>query len=473
MAMYDTSALRRAEQLALEFLEGLARRPVAPRASAADLRAALGGPLPEHGTDAVKVIERMARAADAGLVASPGSRYFGFVIGGHLPAALAADWLVRAWDQNAGRYVMSPAASVVEEVVASWLLEILGLPSTASVGFVTGAQMANFTGLAAARHEVLRRAGWDVEVDGLIGAPPVRVILGEEAHVTILTALKMLGLGTRAQRAGADDQGRMRPEEVERLLDGSSGPTIVCAQAGNVNSGAFDPLGPIIDAAHARGAWVHVDGAFGLWAAASPRLRGLVEGLAGADSWAVDAHKWLNVPQDSGIAIVAHPEAHRSAMAFDAPYLAREQESVRDPSDWVPEASRCARGFAIYAALQSLGRSGLGSLIERCCGLASQMAARLSAATGISLLNEVVLNQVLIGFTPPGGGDADDYTARVIRRVQAGGVCWLGGTIWRGRRAMRISVSNWSTTPADIEASAEAILQAARAEAAPPGGRGA
>jgi glutamate/tyrosine decarboxylase-like PLP-dependent enzyme len=337
------------------FLEGLPERSVAPAATARELREALGGPLPGGPRDPRRVVAELARASEPGLMATPGGRFFGFVIGGSLPAALAADWLASAWDQNAGLYVAAPAASVVEEVCGEWLIKLLGLPESVSYGLVTGCQMANFTALAAARHSVLAAAGWDVEADGLVGAPPFHVIVGEERHVTIDRALRFLGLGTASLiTVPADDQGRMRPDALEEVLAGSTGPTVVCAQAGNVNTGAVDPLRAICDAAHEAGAWVHVDGAFGMWAAASPTLRHLVEGMERADSWATDAHKWLNVPYDSGLVFCAHPAGHRAAMGTHASYLVHSEGRERDQMDWNPDFSRRARGFAVYAALRSL-----------------------------------------------------------------------------------------------------------------------
>ncbi|HEY2945577.1 MAG TPA: aminotransferase class V-fold PLP-dependent enzyme [Vicinamibacteria bacterium] len=463
--MTETPLLDRIADLARGFLDSLPHRPVGARADLGSLRSAFGGTLPAAGAEPAAVIEHLAAAADPGLVASAGPRYFGFVIGGSLPAALAADWLAAAWDQDAGLYACGPAAAVVEEVAAGWLLDLFALPPTASVGFVTGGQMANFTGLAAGRHAVLQRAGWDVEEDGLTGAPAVNVVVGDEAHVTILTSLRMLGLGSRrVVRVAADGQGRMRADELHSTLAGLDGPTIVCAQVGNVNTGAFDPVGEIADVAHQRGGWVHVDGAFGLWAAASPALRDLVRGVERADSWATDGHKWLNVPYDSGIAIVRDAAAHKTAMTGRASYLVQSSGAERDPQDWTPEFSRRARGFAVYAALKSLGRDGVTALVERCCRLARRMAERLAAAPGVRILNEVVLNQVLVRFEPEGGGDGDAFTRAVVTRVQREGTCWMAGSRWHGLDAMRISVSNWSTTEADIDRSAVAILAAARAQ---------
>jgi glutamate/tyrosine decarboxylase-like PLP-dependent enzyme len=457
--------LDRIANLARDFLDTLPQRPVGARADLPSLRTALGGALPAAGADPTAVIEHLAAAADPGLVASAGPRYFGFVIGGGLPAALAADWLAAAWDQDAGLYACGPAAAVVEEIAAGWLLDLFGLPPTASVGFVTGGQMANFTGLAAGRHAVLQRAGWDVEEDGLIGAPAVNVVIGDEAHVTILTALRMLGLGSRrVVRVAADSQGRMRSDMLRSTLARLGGPTIVCTQVGNVNTGAFDPVGEIADITHPQGGWVHVDGAFGLWAATSPERRHLVRGVERADSWATDGHKWLNVPYDCGIALVRDAAAHKTAMTGRAAYLIQSSGAERDPQDWTPEFSRRARGFAVYAALKSLGRDGVTALVERCCRLARRMADRLAGAPGVRILNEVVLNQVLVRFEPAGTSDGDAFTKRVVARVQREGTCWMAGSKWHGMDTMRISVSNWSTTEADIDRSAEAILAAARGE---------
>ena len=453
-------ALETAAAHATRFLRGLPERPVAASAGVEELRARLGGPLPDGPSDPAEVVAQLSELADDGLVASAGPRYFGFVVGGSLPAALAADWLAAAWDQNAGLFVLGPAAATVEDVAAGWLTGLLGLPATATCGFVTGGLGANFAGLAAARNHVLARAGWDVERDGLIGAPPVEVVVGAERHVTIDVALRYLGLGSgRLRVVPADDQGRMDAAALPEVLAAVEGPTIVCAQAGNVNSGAFDPLPAICAAGHDHGAWVHVDGAFGLWAGASPALRHLVAGVDRADSVATDAHKWLNVPYDSGLVFVAHPQAHLAAFAKVASYLTPAQGGERDPDGFVPEASRRARGFPVWAALRSLGRSGVAELVERCCGHARRFADALAAADGVEVLNEVVLNQVLVRFPDP-GGDHGGRTREVIRRVQAGGTLWLGGTTWHGMAAMRISVSNWSTTDADVDRSVTAILQA-------------
>jgi glutamate/tyrosine decarboxylase-like PLP-dependent enzyme len=464
----DDRVLDRAAALAKDYLVSLSDRPVGPTVDLPALREAMGGPLPERGEVAATVIERLAQAADPGLVASAGPRYFGFVVGATHPAALAADWLTSAWDQNAGLFALSPAAAVAEEVAGNWLVELFGLPPGTSCGFTTGATMANFTALAAARHALLRSAGWDVEESGLFGAPPINVVVGDEAHVTIFASLQMLGLGRgRVRRVAADDQGRMRPEALRETLAGLDGPTIVCAQAGNVNTGAFDPLPEIASAVKDRAAWLHVDGAFGLWAAASPERHGLLAGLDRADSWTTDAHKWLNVPYDSGLVFVRDSAAHRTAMTLGAAYYVETAGAERDSYNWVAESSRRARGFAVYAALRALGRTGLADLIDRCCDLARRMADRLAVGTGVEILNDVVLNQVLVRFRPPGAPDdpsaADALTRDVVARVQADGTCWLGGTTWHGVAAMRVSVSSWRTTEADIDRSAAAILRCADA----------
>jgi glutamate/tyrosine decarboxylase-like PLP-dependent enzyme len=425
------------------------------------LREEFGGPLPDGPHDPRLVVAELAKAADRGIMATPGGRFFGFVIGGSLPAALAADWLTSAWDQNAGLYAAAPAASVIEEVCGAWLIDLFGLPGHASYGLVTGCQMAHFTALAAARHSVLEAAGWDVETDGLPGAPPIRIIVGEERHITVDRALRFLGLGTANLRVvPADAQGRMRADALRDALTEASGPTIVCAQAGNVNTGAVDPLDEICDATQESDAWVHVDGAFGMWAAASPTLRHRVEGIGRADSWATDAHKWLNVPYDSGLVFCAHPAAHRAAMGTHASYLVHSVDHERDELDWNPEFSRRARGFSVYAALRSLGRAGVADLLDRCCAHARRFAEALAQEPGVEVLNDVVLNQVLVRFLDP-GGDHDARTRAVVKAVQEDGTCWLGGTTWQGKAAMRISVSNWSTMTEDVDRSVATILRAA------------
>jgi glutamate/tyrosine decarboxylase-like PLP-dependent enzyme len=456
----DDDALHVARAHARSFLSALGQRPVAPPVDARSLYDALDHPLPGEGLDAALVIEELARGADLGLTATAGPRYFGFVVGGSLPAALAADWLASVWDQNASFYALSPAAAVIEEITARWILELLDLPAGASVGFTPGAQGATTTALAAARHRALAEIGWDVERDGLIGAPPLSIFAGADAHVTIFRALRHLGLGSdSAVGVESDVEGRMRPDALRAALASTRGPAIVCAQAGHVNTGAIDPLDEIADACEGR-AWLHVDGAFGLWAAAAPSKRHLLSGANRADSWALDAHKWLNVPYDSAVAIVAHPEAHTGSMSLDASYLTTDGVQ-RDAANFVPESSRRARAIPIYAALRSLGRRGVAELVERTCAHARRFAARLGADPGVEVLNEVVLNQVLIRVA-----DDDEATQAVIREVQRDGTCWVGGTVWRDRAAIRISVCNWRTTDDDVERSVAAIIAAARNTAA-------
>jgi glutamate/tyrosine decarboxylase-like PLP-dependent enzyme len=426
--------------IAADFYETLPERPVFRAVTADELRAAFAEPLPQGPTDARTVITELARAAEPGIIAEAGGRYFGFVIGGAVPASLAADWLSSAWDQNAGLYVCGPSAAIVEEVAGAWLVELLGLPEHASFGFVTGGQMASFTALAAARHHVLSKAGWDVEQRGLNGAPPIRIVVGEKRHGTIDRALRMLGLGAPTDIVPADGHGRMLAEHLHI----GDGPTIVCAQAGEVNTGAFDPFDTIADARDAApNAWIHVDGAFGLWAAVSESLRPLVAGAERADSWATDAHKWLNVPYDSGIAFTAHPESHSGAFSARAAYLVADG-TTREQIDWNPEHSRRARGFPVYAAIRSLGRAGIVDMVERSCERARQFAAGIEQL-GAELLNDVELNQVLFRFA------TDDETNAALRAVQESGEAWMSGTTWDGRAAIRISVSNWQTTEEDVE----------------------
>jgi glutamate/tyrosine decarboxylase-like PLP-dependent enzyme len=459
----DTRALlRRTAELAADFLDSLEDRPVFPQASPDELRAALRVPLQDDPLEPERVVEELAAAADPGLVAMPSGRYFGFVIGGGLPAALAADWLTSAWDQNAGLYVGGPSASIVEQVVRDWVCDLLGLPFDASIGLVTGTQMGSVTALAAARHRVLERAGWDVSRDGLAGAPRIRVFVGEKRHVTVDRALRLLGLGT-PEPVPADAQGRMDAAALRAALERSDGPAIVCAQAGEVNTGAFDPLEEVADAAAEHGAWLHVDGAFGLWAAASPRLRHLVRGVDRADSWITDAHKWLNVPCDSGLVLCRDAEAHRAAMTVSASYLVQDDgaRAVRDQVDWVPEFSRRARGFAVYAALRSLGRNGLAELVERTCECARRFADEIVSLPGVELLNDVVLNQVLFRFA------SDEETVEVLRRVQDSGDVWMSGTTWDGMRAIRVSVSNWRTTEEEIALALRSFREAAQPAQAP------
>ncbi len=455
--MFESQPLKAAYLHATEFMHGVATRHVAATASRADLRSTLGGPLPAGPSDPAEVINQLAVAANPGIVATIGPRYFGFVTGGSVPVTVAADWLVSAWDQNACLYVTSPAASVMEDIVSEWIVELLGLPATAGVGFVTGCHMANFTCLAAARHEVLHRAGWNVETQGLQRAPRVRVLVGGEVHVSAVGALRYLGFGSdELESVPVDGQGRMRADALRAQLGDGSGPIIVCAQAGNVSTGASDPIADIVDMAHARGAWVHVDGAFGLWAAAVPELQSQVRGIGTADSWATDAHKWLNVPYDSGLAMVADTAPLRAAMSMRASYLQRGGDEERSGMDWAPESSRRARVLPLYALFRALGRDGIVDLVRRNCALARRIAQRLAAAPGVTILNDVVLNQVLVQF------GNDETTREVIARVQAEGTCWAGGAFWQGKQAMRIAVSNWSTTEADIDRSADAMLECYR-----------
>jgi glutamate/tyrosine decarboxylase-like PLP-dependent enzyme len=444
--------LRSTADLAADYLAEAKTRPVARSESLPDLVAALGGPLPRGPAEPQAVVGDLAQAVEPGLVVTNAGRYFGFVEGGVLPAALAADWLTSTWDQNPGFFALSPAAAAAEEVCRQWLCDLLGLPAGASAGFTTGAQMANLTGLAAGRHAQLAKAGWDVEADGLFGAPPLTVIVGEQRHATVGRALRFLGLGEqRVTVVAADDQGRMVPAALDAALTG--GPTIVCTQAGNVNSGAFDPFVEICEAAHEAGAWVHVDGAFGLWAAATPSRRHLTTGVAAADSWATDAHKWLNVPYDSGVVLCADPDSHHRAMTLSAAYLART--GSRDGADWSPESSRRARAFAIWAALRSLGRDGVAAMIDTCCDLAELFAERLGRSGEWTVLNDVVLNQVLVRI-----GD-DDRTRAVAAAVQADGATWLGTTTWQGQTAIRISVSDQATDADDVAVAVDALLRAA------------
>lgn len=447
--------LNRAHEIASRYLDDVATRHVGGTATRSSLIEALGGPLPQGPSDPLTVLEELVENADPGVVASAGPRYFGFVTGGAVPVTVAADWLSSTWDQNACLYVLSPAVAVMEDIVAGWVLELLDFPRESGVGFVSGCHLANFTCLAAARHEVLRREGWNVETHGLQRAPRVRVIVGDEAHITAIGALRYLGFGSEELEVVAvDNQGRMRADALAAALGESAGPTIVCTQAGNVSTGASDPFDAIIDVAHERGAWVHVDGAFGLWAAAVPELRDQVRGIGKADSWATDAHKWLNVPYDSGIAIVADAAPHRAAMGLKASYLQRGAGEERIGMDWVPDSSRRSRILPLYALFRALGREGILDIIRRNCALARRIAGKLAAAPGITVLNDVVLNQVLVQFK-------DDATTRdVIASVQSGGTCWAGGALWQGKQAMRISVSNWSTTEADIDLSADAMLSA-------------
>ncbi len=464
----DAALLRSVAERAINYRTGLADQRVTPWATPAELRAALDGPTPESPADPASVIDRMADAAEAGGLMGMGSgRFFGFVIGGAVPAALAADWLVTAWDQNSALFAPTPATAIIEEIAGRWIVDLLGLPAECSFAFVTGGQMANTTAIAAARNHVLAAVGWDVEADGLCGAPPIRFVVSDEAHATIPRAARLLGLGVRSiERAPVDANGAMNPSALAELLDRDPDrPTIVCAQAGNINTGALDPIGELADVAHARGAWLHVDGAIGLWAAASLSTVRL-PGLDRADSWSTDPHKWLNVPYDCGVVICRHPESHRAAMTVTASYLVQSAPGGdRDPIDWNPEFSRRARGVPVYAAVASLGRAGIEEIVERCCAHARRFAELLATEPGVVVLNDVVLNQVLVRFLAASGDDVDHdtRTRAVIARVQQDGTCWLGGSTWRGMAVMRISVSGHATTDADVTASVASIIQAARA----------
>jgi glutamate/tyrosine decarboxylase-like PLP-dependent enzyme len=467
--MTDTDmaeVLIRAATHAIAFHRTLPERPRAPRAGYQAMRAAFAGPVPETGSPGPAVIDELVHLADPGLSAMAGARFFGWVNGASHPVGVAADWLTSAWGQNAGNFLAAPAAAAAEETAAGWLLELLDLPKECSVGFVTGATIANFVCLAAARGEVLARVGWDVEAKGLFGAPPIQVLIGEDAHATVSSALQFLGLGRdRVIRVPADDAGRMKAAAFAAALDSAGdGPVIAIAQAGQVNTGAFDPFPEIVAAARRRGAWLHVDGAFGLWARACPERAALAAGVEGADSWATDGHKWLQTPYDCGYAIVRDAAAHRRAMAIAASYLPAGAEGERDPSHFVPELSRRARGFATWAMIRALGRDGIADMVARHCRIAKRMAERLAAEPGVEILNEVELNQAIIRFganeTPARG---DELTAKTIERVRADGTCYAGGARWRGRWIMRLSVISWPTTEADADRSVDAILAAWRA----------
>jgi len=444
--------LRHVATTAADFRAGLPERAVAAPADLAALRTAFDGLIPTEGAEPRQVVDELIRAAEPGLTASAGPRFFGFVIGGALPAATAADMLAAGWDQCAFNAVLSPAAAAAEECAGRWLKELLGIPATASVGFVTGGQEANTVGLAAARHHVLAIAGWDVEQDGLIGAPPVRVVAGEERHATIDRSLRLLGLGTaRVEPVATDANGAIDVDDLDRVLAGGSGPLIVCLQPGNVNTGACDDLRAACELVHGHGGWAHVDGAFGLWAAANPATAHLLDGVELADSWGCDGHKWLNVPYDSGFSFCSRPAVHVAAVSHAAPYLTGSGGETAALGDVVLGSSRRARGFAVWAALRQLGADGVAALVERCCALARRFADRL-ATGGLEVVNDVVLNQVLVGV---GEADAD----RVADAVRRDGTCWLGATTWRGRRLLRISVSNHATTAEDVDRSADAILR--------------
>ncbi|HEX7567587.1 MAG TPA: aminotransferase class V-fold PLP-dependent enzyme [Anaerolineaceae bacterium] len=443
--------LENAANRSIQYLEGLASRSVAPKPEAVARLSTLNQPLPDLPVPSDEVIRQLDEICSPATMAMAGPRFFGFVIGGSLPVTLAANWLAGAWDQNAALYNPSPAASFIEQVALSWLLELLKLPPGCGGGFVTGATMANFSALAAARHAVLAQAGWNVEADGLFGAPEITMVVGAEVHTTLIKALGLLGFGrSRLVKVPVDDQGRMRADAFPQI----SGPTIVCLQAGNVNTGAFDPFPEIIEQAHRSGAWVHVDGAFGLWAVTAPTREYLTRGIPEADSWGTDAHKWLNVPYDCGLAFVRDPHNLRAAMAVTAEYLPTSSPN-RNPSDFTPELSRRGRGIEVWAALRGLGRQGVSEMIERNCRQARRFAEGLQKA-GYRILNDVVLNQVLVSFGDP------ETTLKVISEIQSDGACWCGGTVWQGQTAMRISVCSWATTDADVECSLEAMIRIAK-----------
>ena len=439
-----------ARDRAVRYLDSLATRPVAAPAAAVERLEALRGPMPAGPTDPAEVLALLDEYVSPATIATAGPRFFGFVIGGSLPAALAANWLAAAWDQNAALAKVTPGVALLEQVALDWLVDLLGLPAGTEGSFITGATVANFTALAAARHAVLADAGWNVEAEGLFGAPPITVVIGDEAHPTLLKSLGLLGLGrTRLLRAPVDGQGRMRADAFPAIR----APAIVCLQAGNINTGAFDPFAEVIPRAREAGAWVHVDGAFGLWAAAVPSLAHLAVGMADADSWATDAHKWLNVPYDSGLALVRRRGALPAAMAITAEYLPTD-DPRRNPCDYTPELSRRARGVEVWAAMRSLGRSGLVELFERNCRQARRFSQAFRAA-GYETPGEVVLNQALVSFGTP------EVTERVIEAVQAEGTCWAGVSRWQGHTVMRVSVSSWATTDEDVERSIEAMLRVA------------
>jgi glutamate/tyrosine decarboxylase-like PLP-dependent enzyme len=444
------SLLRDAAERAIAYRKNIQNRKVAPSIDALENLKDFDVPLPENPVNENEVIELLDKIGSPATFGISGPRYFGFVIGGSLPAAVAANWLSIAWDQNAGLFVGSPVGAFLESVSLKWMLKLLSLPKTCGAAFVTGASMANFTSLAAARHSALERAGWDVEANGLFGAPKINVIVSEESHVTIFKALGLLGLGrNRVIKVPTDSQGRMIASKIPKV----KGPVIICAQAGNVNTGAFDPIDEITDIAKEMNAWLHVDGAFGLWAAVSPKKSYLTKGIEKADSWATDAHKWLNVPYDCGLAFVKDENVLRSAMTLTASYL--PQKYRREPSQFTPELSRRSRGIEVWAALYSLGKKGLIDLVERTCNYAEMFADGLSAA-GFEIINDVVLNQVLVSF-----GDADT-TLRVIDKIQNDGTCWCGGTVWQGKTIMRISISSWATTEEDVKKSLDAMIRCAK-----------
>jgi glutamate/tyrosine decarboxylase-like PLP-dependent enzyme len=451
----ERELLRRTAEIAADFLESLDERPVFPRVELEELAASLDGPLPDEPSDPIQVVEELARAAERGVVATAGGRYFGYVTGGALPATVGADWLTTIWDQCAGLGVLGLSASVVEEIVGDWLKELFGLPAGASFAITTGCQMAHVTALAAARHDVLAERGWDIREAGLAGSPPITVVVGRLRHVTVDRALRLLGIGgAQLELVETDDQGRMRPAALSETLARVKAPVIVCVQAGEVNTGSFDPFAEIVPIVRETDAWLHVDGAFGLWVATSPSRRRLVAGVDGADSWATDGHKWLNVPYDCGLAFCAKPAAHNASMTMKASYFEGQGKWFRDAVDWTPESSRRARAFTVYAALRSLGRRGVADLVDRCCEHARRFADGIARVPGCELLNEVEINQVLFRF------EDDEKTDAVLERVQESGEAWMGGTMWEGRAAIRVSVSSWRTSADDIDRTVAAFERA-------------
>ena len=462
--MPESEVLRRAATHALDYLTSLDHRPVGATADAETLRARLGGPLPETGAPAAEVIDTLVRDVEGGILRSTGGRFFGWVIGGAHPAALAADWLTAAWDQNAAAFACSPAEAVVEEICGAWLKQLLGLPAAASFALVTGCQMAHATALAAARNRLLTERGWDVERRGLAGAPPLRVLTSPNRHESLLRAVRLLGFGSDAlDIIPSSDDERIDLGELEAALKAEpERPAILVLQAGDLNRGVFDPFGPACALAKATGAWVHVDGAFGLWAATTPRFRHLLEGAAQADSWATDGHKWLNLPFDSGFVFVADPEAHRAAFTQAASY-SLPVAGTRQQKDWNPEWSRRGRGFPAYAAIRALGRAGIAEIVERCCDHAARLVAEIGALPGVEILARPVINQGLLRFLGD-DGDHDRRTDEVIARLQADGTAWFGGTTWNGVRAMRVSVCSWRTTEDDVTRTIEAARRVLAAD---------
>ena len=448
------SVLAVAAKHSQEWLDSISVRGVNPQRNADEIKTGLGTVLPDEPTDPAVVVERLAEIGEAGLMSMASGRFFGWVIGGTLPAALGADWLVSAWDQNSATRVATPTTAAAEEIASQWLLEILGLPATADVGFPTGGMMANFVGLISARQKVLTDVGWDLDRKGLIGAPPVRVLVGQERHDTVDRALRYLGLGEPIEVA-ADDQGRIKVDALREALESGSGPTILCLQAGNLHSGAFDPFRAAIELAHEHRAWVHVDGAFGLWALASPTLRGALDGIELADSWSTDAHKTLNVPYDCGVGIVAHPSAIRSTFGVHASYLILSDEDEVDPSEKVPEFSRRARGVPVWAALLSLGRNGVAELVDRLVANARLMAKGLAEIEGCRVLNEISFTQVCFAF------ESDERTDEICAQLIKDESIWISGSKWRGQSVLRVSVSNWSTNSDDVAIAVDAVRRAA------------